>query len=354
VTGFIIGKTVTVNKILYWGRKMKMKKNKLFITLLVSLLVGLFMLTAVGAESKPVTITMGYLGAIGSVEDIAVKEIAKVAEKKSNGKLKIQLYPAGQLGSFDSELSNIALGTQDSGWGELSFLGNIVKDYQIMSMPYAFRDQNHLNKFLDSSIGKQMKQKLLQKGLFLLTMHGNQLPRTLVSKKPVKTPDDLKGIKMRVPSWPISLKAWEALGTKPTMVNWGEVYLALSQNVVSAMECGFEWIYPCKFYEVAKYITLTNHVRGVRGLIINPAKYNSLSGNLKRVLYKAAIAGENLYNKEVALAQDEHTKLMLKEGAVIQKVDERLFQKRVLPIVAECEKEGMWSKGLFDRAQKVK
>jgi tripartite ATP-independent transporter DctP family solute receptor len=341
-------------KVKYNEEENRVKKNKSFIVLALGLLIGLFMLTTVGAESKPVTITMGYLGAVGSIEDIAVKEIAKVAEKESKGKLKIQLYPAGQLGSFESQLSNIASGTQDSAWGDLSFLGNIVKDYQIMSMAYAFRDQNHLNKVLDSSIGKKMKQELLQKGLLLLSMHGNQLPRTLVSKKSVKTPEDLKGIKMRVPSWPISLKVWEALGTKPTMVNWGEVYLALSQNVVGAMECGFEWIYPGKFYEVAKYITLTNHVRGVRGLIINPAKYNNLSGNLKKAFYKAAIAGEKLYNKEVAASQDEHTKLMLKNGAVIQKVDEQLFQKLVLPIVDECEKEGMWSKGLFEQVQKIK
>jgi tripartite ATP-independent transporter DctP family solute receptor len=332
-----------------------MKSNNFFIScLLVGALIMVFMLTVVSAESRPVTITMGYLGAVGSIEDVAVKEIAKVAAIESKGKLKIQLYPAGQLGSFESQLANIASGTQDSAWGDLSFLGNIVRDYQIMSMAYAFRDQDHLNKFLDSPLGQKMKQELLRKGLLLLTMHGNQLPRTLVSKKAVKTPDDLKGIKMRVPSWPISLKIWKALGTKPTMVNWGEVYLALSQNVVGAMECGFEWIYPGKFYEAAKYITLTNHVRGVRGLIINPAKYNNLSGNLKKVLGKAAIAGEKLYNKKVAASQDEHTKLMLKNGAVIQKVDERIFKKCVLPIVDECEKEGMWSEGLFEQVQKIK
>jgi tripartite ATP-independent transporter DctP family solute receptor len=331
-----------------------MKRNKSIIVFALVMLVFLLTVSTLDAKSKPIVLTLGYLGAVGSVEDIAVNEIARVAREESDGRLEIQLFPAGQLGSFESQLSSITMGSQDIAWGELAFLSNIVRDYQIMSMGYAFRDQEHLNKFMDAPVGQRLKEELLQKGILLLTAHGNQLPRTLVTKKPVKTPDDLEGIKMRVPGWPISLKLWEALGTKPTMVNWGEVYLALSQNVVDGMECGFEWIYPTKFYEVAKYITLTNHVRGLRGMVVNPQKYNSLPDDLKAVLLKAAIAGEEMYNEKVQLAAKEHAEEMTKMGAIIQEVDESLFRDRVIGIIEECENEGLWSKGLFDEVQKIK
>ena len=321
----------------------------------IGLLIGA--VVAAGAEGVPeetFELTLGHDGAIGSFQDEAVNKIAEVAKEKSGGRLIINVFPAGQLGSNMSMLESTVLGSQDLWWGDLTWLGNLVKDYQILSMGYAFRDQDHMNAFMDSEIGQQLKAQLLDEGILLIREHANQLPRVLVTKFPVSGPADLKGVKMRVPGIPIFVKVWEAMGTKPTSVNWGEVYLALSQGVVDAMECGYEFVYANKFYEVAKYVTRNDHVRGIRGMLANPAKHARLPEDLQDVLLEASIAGEKLYNERTAQAEAEHTKLLKENGVTITTVDIAPFQKQVLSAVEKLEAEGMWSKGLFAKVQEIK
>jgi len=326
--------------------------KKYIIIAFVMLLLVMSFCTIATAQEK-IVLTLGHDGAIGSFQDLAVKKIVEVAKELSNGKLEIQDFPAQQLGSNLSMLESTISGSQDIFWGDLAWLSNFVKDYAILSMGFAFRDQEHMNKFMDSSIGQELKGQLLDKGLLLVREHANQLPRVMVSKFLITKPEDVKGIKMRVPGIPIFQKVWQAMETKPTSVDWGEVYLALSQGVVDAMECGFEFVYANKFYEVAKYVTLTNHVRGIRGMLVNPKKYDSLPVGLKAVIEKAAIEGEKLYNEKILESQNEHTKFLLGEGVTITEVDSELWKTKILNIVPGLEAEGFWSKGLFEKTQGI-
>jgi tripartite ATP-independent transporter DctP family solute receptor len=330
-----------------------MKKNNILLVVMLCLLVGLNLNVTVLAAKK-VTLTIGHGSAVSSVEDLAVQELARVAKIKSRGKLDVQVFPAEQLGNFVSMMESVIMGSQDMVWGDLTWLGNVEKDYQILSMGYAFRSQEHLNKFLDSATGQDMKKRLEKKGILLVREHANQLPRVMVSKKPIRSLDDIQGLKMRVPGIPIFVKLWDKLGAKCTSVSWGEVYLALNQGVVDAMECGYEFIYPGKFYEVAKYVTLTNHVRGVRGLLMNPAKYKALPADQQKVIYEAAIAAEKLYNKKVMEAEVEHTKLLKAKGTVINDINEQPFKLKIMPLVNQLEGEGFWTKGLYEKVQAIK
>ena len=187
-----------------------------------------------------------------------------------------------------------------------------------------------------------------------MTKGAHQLPKVTVSKNPIYSPKDLKGIKMRLPEWPIAMKAWDALGTNVTIVSWGEVYLALAQGVADAMECGFEFIYPAKFHEVAKYITRTNHLFGARGAIMSKAIHDKLPADMQKALLDACLAGEKHYNELVDKARIEHTQKILASGASIIEVDPEPFKKMVLPIVDKLEAEGFWSKGFFKKVQAIK
>lgn len=300
-------------------------------------------------------LTMGHGSAIDSLEDKAVKVIAEQAAKLSNGRLDVQVFPAEQLGNFSSMMASTSNGSQDIVWGDLTWLGNVVKDYQVLSMGYAFRDQDHINAFMDSDIGQNLKKQLLENtNILLLTSHANSLPRVTVSKFPIKTPADLKNVKMRVPGIPIFVEVWTAMETKPTSVSWGEVYLALQQGVVDAMECGFEFVYPQKFYEVATYITLTNHVRGLRGMLINNDSYNKLPADLQAILLAAGEAGEKYYNNELVKLEKEHAEKLLATGAIINTVDIPTFQAKMGALVKKLESENFWSAGLFEKIQKIK
>jgi len=325
-------------------------KTKLMILVLMFAVV--FTVPVMGGAAT-IELKIGHLSAVGGIEDLAVQKIREVIEQKTKGAIKVKVFPGAQLGNFVSQMEGVHSGTQDMVWGSLGWLGNFIKDYQILVMGYNFRSQAHLDKFMDSPIGQGLKKQLLDKGWLLVREHAAPLPKVVVSKKPIFTPDDLKGLKMRVPEWPISIKVWEALGTKPVRITWSEAYLALSQGVADALECGFEFTYPAKFHEVARYVTWTNHNFDTRGAVMNPKRFNSLSKDQQKIIVDACIEGEKLYNKLAQEAKAEHTEKMLKAGAFIIETDEEPFRQRVLKIVDELEDQGFWSKGLFKKAQEI-
>lgn len=326
-------------------------KKKILVGILMAMMI--FSLSG-NVMAKKYELKLGILSAAGGLEDQAAQKIAEVAAEKSGGQMEIQVFPAAQLGNFISQMEGLIMGTQAIVWGDLGWLGNFVKDYQIQIMPYAFRSQAHLDKFMDSPLALELEKQLADKGYLLLSKHAYQLPKVTVSKKPIFSIDDLQGIKMRLPEWPIAMAAWKALGTNVTIVSWGEVYLALAQGVADAVECGFEFIYPAKFHEVAKYITRTNHLYGSRGAIMGKLSYDKLPADMQAVLKEAALAGEKHYNTLVEEARVEHTKLILASGASIIEVDPTPFKEKVSAIVDTLEKEGFWRKGFYNQIQEIK
>jgi TRAP-type C4-dicarboxylate transport system substrate-binding protein len=239
-------------------------------------------------------------------------------------------------------------------WGSLAWLGNFIKDYQILAMPYGFKSQEQLDKFMDSPLGQDLKKQLLDRGWLLAREHAAGLPKVMISKKPIFSLDDLKGVKMRIPEYPVYVKAFEAMGTKPVRVTWGEAYLALVQGVSDAMECGFEFIYPSKFHEAAKYITWTYHLYDTRGAVMNPKRFNTMPKDMQQALMDGFIAGEKLYNDQMQIMKVEHAEKMLKTGVAIIQVDPEPFRQRVAGIVDDLESQGFWSKGLYKKIQEIK
>lgn len=329
------------------------KMRKLTVLLLVSLLsIGLMSGIHVQAQN-PIELRLGHLSAVGGFEDLVANKIAEEVMKNSEGRLVVNVYPAAQLGSAVSQMESIMIGTQDIFWGALGWLGNFEKDYQILLMPYAFRNQEHQLNFIDSPLALEMEKRLEDQGLLLLSKNAHGLPKVTVSTKPIFHTDDLRGIKMRVPEWPISMKAWEALGTDITVVTWGELYLALAQGVADAMECGFEFVYPAKFHEVAKYITMTEHCYELRGAIAGKRSFERLPEDLQEVLQDALLVGEELYNDLLDHAKVDHTQRILESGAAIIYIDTEPLKEMLLPLVTTMEREGFWREGLFDEVQLI-
>lgn len=306
------------------------------------------------ASDEHYVLTIGHGSAVDSLEDQAVNIIAEKAAELSDGRIELQVFPAEQLGNFASMMESTSNGSQDLVWGDLTWLGNVVPDLQILSMAYCFRDQDHINAFMDSEVGAELRQELLDAtNIKLLNYHANSLPRVAVSKEKIESIDDFVGLKMRVPGIPIFVDVWTQMETKPTSVSWGEVYLALQQNVVEAMECGYEFVYSGKFYEVAPNVTLTNHVRGLRGMLINNDSFNDLPEDIQEILYQAGVAGEEFYNAELVKIETEHTELLLDAGVSITEVDLTPYQEKMAPLVERLESEGFWSAGLYAKIQEI-
>lgn len=320
----------------------------------VALVIAILAAGAMPALAADVIeLKLGHLSAAGGSEDLAAQKIAEVAKQRSNGRINVKIFPGGQLGNFVSQMEAVRSGAQDVVWGSLAWLGNFIKDYQILQMPYGFKSQEQLDKFMDSPMGQDLKKQLLDRGWFLAREHAAGLPKVMISKKPIFTLDDLKGVKMRIPEYPIYVKAFEAMGTKPVRVTWGEAYLALAQGVSDAMECGFEFIYPSKFHEAAKYITWTYHLYDTRGAVMNPKRFNGMPKDLQQALMDGFIAGEKYYNEQMQVMKVDHAEKMLKQGVAIIHVNPEPFRQRVAGIVDDLEAQGSWSKGLFKKIQDI-
>ena len=191
----------------------------------------------------------------------SAQRIGDLAEERSDGRLKIDVFPGGALGSVASTIEHPTIGTVDRYWGGISWYEKFQPDFKIFSIGWGFLSEEHMLKFMDTDKFAEMKSSLVeQRNLRMISNSGLRSPRLLLSKKPVYSIDDMVGLRVRVPDQPIYLKTWGAVGASPVRLDYGEVYLALRQGIADAMENPIEGIHGEAFYQVADNVVYTNHL----------------------------------------------------------------------------------------------
>ena len=205
-------------------------------------------LLAIAAPAQAQTVlTFGGSDAIGSILDRQNVRFTACANEKAGGKLKVNFIQGEQLGSDVQVIEQMMQGSVHIYGDVLDWYANWVKDYAILAWGFTFRDADHMQKFLDSPTYAAMAEKLRkEQGLRILAAAPTQ-PRILFSKKPVGSLADLNGVKMRVPEIKTYLTLWETLGTRPSRLAWGEIYLGLKTGVVEAAEGPISSAYSAKF-----------------------------------------------------------------------------------------------------------
>jgi tripartite ATP-independent transporter DctP family solute receptor len=307
------------------------------------------------AQAAPIVLKLGNIEAPTNPASIACDRMAKIVDEKSQGRLKIEVFPASQLGNAITQIEGVMMGTQDMFQGAAEWMGQFEKEYNILGLAFAFRDQKHLQAFFNSPINSAIKERLRKdRGLRIISENWDRTPRVLLAKKPVYSPKELEGIKMRVPEIEMYLRVWKALGTQPTQVAWGETYLGLMQGLVDAMEGPFDTLLGMKFYEPAPNISLTNHLLTAASVCINENKFMSLPKDLQDILVAAAKEAGDYFSKLGTDNYDKDKKEMESKGARFIVVDQKLFQEKMKPLIIEMEEQGKWSKGLYQKIQDIK
>jgi len=319
------------------------------------LLVASVLCWMASAQAAPVVLRLGNIEAPTNPASIACERMAKMVDERSQGRLKIEFFPASQLGNAITQIEGVMMGSQDMFQGAAEWMAQFEKEYNILALAFAFRDQKHLQAFFNSPINTAIKERLRKdRGLRIISENWDRTPRVLLAKKPVYSPKELQGIKMRVPEIEMYLRVWKALGTQPTQVAWGETYLALMQGVVDAMEGPFDTLLGMKFYEPAPNISLTNHLLTVASVSINDKKFMSLPKDLQEILVGAAKEAGDYFSKLGVDGYDKDKKEMESKGAKFIVVDQKLFQEKMKPLITEMEEQGKWSKGLYQKIQEIK
>lgn len=282
--------------------------------------------------------------------EVAVKSIAE----ESQGRIKIQLLPASQLGSGREIVQQISNGTIDMGFSGSAMLGNWYKPISVFEAPFIARDWNHWKAMFSSPLGLSVQAEL-EKKTNIMRMgqpwYGGQRHFT-TKNKAITTPDDLKGMKIRVPEVPMFLDMIRSVGAQPTPMPLAEVYLALQTGTIDGQENPLPTINGAKLQEVQKHISLTGHVISGLWPIANTKAWAQLSEADRKIvlngLAKGAAHSDNIINtQETNLVTEFKAK-----GVVFTNPDKAAFARAMEAVYVKNEEN--WGKGLVSNLQKVK
>ena len=317
-----------------------------------SLLLAASALLAAPLHAQTV-LTLGGSDALGSILDRQNLRFTACVNDKAANKLKVNFIQGEQLGNDVQVIEQMMQGSVHIYGDVLDWFANWVKDYAILAWGFTFRDADHMQKFLDSPTYAAMAEKLRkEQGLRILAAAPTQ-PRILFSKKPVGSLNDLNGIKMRVPEIKTYLTLWETLGTRPSRLAWGEIYLGLKTGVVEAAEGPISSAYAAKFHEAATNVIRTDHLMSSAHITVNDKSYSALPADMQKLLSDCAQEAVQNTRKTAQLETEDVVRKMASEGAKVTNIDKAPIQQRAKDGVVKMEKDGAWAPGLWDQIQKL-
>lgn len=269
----------------------------------------------------------------GYPNTIALDKFAELLNAKSGGKMKLKMYHAGTLGSQPDAIEQVRLGGLEVANFSLGPLGPVVPEANVVSLPFIFKDPDHAFRVLDGKAGDMINAGLEKKGLVSLAWYDGGARSFYNSKKPIKTPADVTGMKVRVMNNDLYSGMISALGGNPSPMAFSEVYQSLKTGVVDGAENNWPSYESTGHYEVAKYYSLSQHLIIPETLCINAAVWNKLSAEEQKILKEAAQESALLQRKlwkERSKASEEK---VLAGGAEFNAIpDKSAFQDAMKPV----------------------
>jgi len=306
------------------------------------------------AQTSQTVLRMGSTTGPKHVQTLAEVKFCELVEEYTQGAVRIEHYPSNQLGTVREQLEGVMMGTIDLFGGVAAQHGKFSKDWRIVSVLYWIKDYEHFLKWINSDVFLRMQKKLIEDtGYRFVSIRGMRMPNQFMSKRPVFSMGDLKGLKMRLPPIPGYMKCWEHLGVSPVQIEWGEAYLALRQGVAQCVESSIHGMYAQRFYEVCPYLTETNHILTPEAIVMNDKLFRSLPLSHQEAILKAGQeAGDYFYRISKEGFEDIKQK-MLKEGVKWIQIDLTPWQETIAKFARETlEAEGFWeTKGLYQQVQ---
>lgn len=254
-------------------------------------------------------------------------EMGKSLEAKSNGYFKVNVYANSELGNNKDNLEQIRRGANIVGILDSGFLADYVPAYGAMNGPFLFNDYKELARLNKSEWNKGLMREIAARGVKVLTLDWYFGRRSVISGKVIKEPADMVGMKVRVPPNKVWIETVTAMGGSPTVLQWAEVYSALSQKVIDAAEAPLSTIYGSKLHEIHKNISLTNHFTAHVGLVMSQKIWDSIPADMQSLLQAETDFWGVKCSDLTAVREDEWKKKLEAEGVVFNEVDSAAFSK---------------------------
>jgi tripartite ATP-independent transporter DctP family solute receptor len=243
------------------------------------------------------TIRWGHLNNTDHPVSKGVQKFVEIVAAKSGGKLKVREFPANQLGTEMQQQSALRAGTQEMQSPATTSLVGIVKDYGLIDFPFIVSTPQQADALLDGPLGSALLAKLPEKGLVGLAYWDLGFRNVTNSKRPITKGEDLDGIKIRVIPNPVYLETFKAFNANPVPMSFSELYSALETKTVDGQENPFSVILSNKFYEVQKYLSVTNHTYSTNIILVSKKFWDTLSPDEQKILQDAAIEARDYQRK---------------------------------------------------------
>ena len=301
--------------------------------LILYFLLLLFMLAGCGKhQNKTRTLTFGHGMNPNHPVAIAIEHFAKKVKELSKGNLVIRIYPNELLGNETDLVEQVQLGCIDLVKTSASSLSSFIPDYAVLNMPYLFKNEIQYWNILEGPIGERILDSGIKYGLRGLTFYDAGARSFYTTNKFIRSPKDLKGMKIRVQPSYESIEMVKYLGGSPTPLAYGELYTALQQGVVEGAENNIPSLYNSRHYEICKYYSLDEHTRVPDVVLISQVKWNSFSTHEKKILIDAAKDSLNFQKILWAEQSAKELNIMKKSGVKVINVDKAPFQEKVQPM----------------------
>lgn len=270
-----------------------------------------------GAEAEETyTIRIAHLVPEEQSSHVAAVKFKEKLEAESDGRLKVEIYPNGQLYGSDREaIEAVQLGNVEMTIPAVAPLASFNEKFMVFDLPFLFNDNEAAYRALDGEVGEELLGELETIGLKGLVFGENGFRHMSNDDKPIETPEDLKGLKFRTLENPLHTDTFKAFGANASPFAFGELYTALQQGTYDAMECPISLYYTNKFYEVQDYLTMSGHVYAATALLMNNDFYDELPEDLQGLVTEAS-EEYRTYQRDLAQQQDVEFLEKLKEGGM--------------------------------------
>lgn len=319
------------------------------------LLVSMMPLLGAGAPdtAEPRTLRMGLMEESHTPAGEAAARFAELVEEYTGGDFPVDVFYGGALGETGDAIEDVMDGSIELWWGGISWYEEVVDDFRIFSLNWAFDDNDHLARFLASDrFQVQMLDELRDLNLEMIGYHAFRNPRNVLSRVEIQSVDDFDGLLIRVPPQPVYRRSWAAVGASPTELDYGEVYTSLSQGVIEAMENPIESIYGQSFQEQAKYLVETRHLLNPYSISINKDFFDAVSPEYQEAFRRAARESGEWFSANIEEAERQIRQEFIDEyGVTFVEVDTGELASRVMNVVEDLEAAGDISEGLFEYAR---
>jgi len=276
---------------------------------------------------------------------ISLKKVVEAVNERSNGSLELQLFTGGILPIGKDGMEQVVQGSEWILVDGVNFLGDYVPDYNAVTGPFLYQTFEQYLAMTKSPLVQKLNEQAEEQGIKVLSLDWVFGFRSMMTNKPIKTPDDMNGLNIRVPTSQLYTFTIEAMGANPVAMPYPDTYAALQQGVIDGVEGSIMTYYGTKQYENVKEYSLTNHLLGVSSVCISTDVWNSFTDEQRTIISEEFEKGMEDNLSETVKLESEYVDLLKAEGVNFNEVDAAAFQKAAAPVFEKFDK---WTPSIYE------